>query len=102
MPVVLLTTEHDDGTANLAPISSAWVLGQNVVLGLGDASQTARNLAVRTELALNVAVLDLWEQVERRAPLTGVDPVPENRRAVYRHEPDKFAPLASPPPTPIS
>ncbi|WP_323180180.1 hypothetical protein [Streptomyces sp. NBC_00893] len=51
---------------------------------------------------LNVAVPDLWEQVERRAPLTGVDPVPESRRAVYRHEPDKFAPQASPPPTSIS
>ncbi|MFJ4281143.1 hypothetical protein [Streptomyces massasporeus] len=51
---------------------------------------------------LNVAVPDLWEQVERRVPLTGVDPVPESRRVVYRHEPDKFAPQASSPPTSIS
>ncbi|MFF2014135.1 hypothetical protein ACFVWY_34440 [Streptomyces sp. NPDC058195] len=54
------------------------------------------------ELVLNVAVPDLWAQVERRAPLTGADPVPESRRAVYRHEPDKFAPQASPLPTSIS
>ncbi|MGO4426924.1 hypothetical protein AB4Z54_51555, partial [Streptomyces sp. MCAF7] len=54
-PEVLLTAEKDDETTNIAPISSAWDLGQTVVLGLGDASQTERNLAVRPELVLNVA-----------------------------------------------
>jgi flavin reductase (DIM6/NTAB) family NADH-FMN oxidoreductase RutF len=38
-PVVLLTTENADGTANLAPMSSAWTLGQVVVLGRRDHSQ---------------------------------------------------------------
>ncbi|MFF9587600.1 flavin reductase family protein [Streptomyces achromogenes] len=90
-PVVLLTTENDDGTFNLAPISSAWALGQHIVLGLGSESQTARNLAARPELVINVASPELWEQVERLAPLTGADPVPESKRAVYRYEPDKFA-----------
>jgi flavin reductase (DIM6/NTAB) family NADH-FMN oxidoreductase RutF len=33
-PVVLLTTENEDGSANLAPMSSAWALDQVVVLGL--------------------------------------------------------------------
>ncbi|MBQ0901029.1 hypothetical protein [Micromonospora sp. U21] len=32
-PVALLSTENDDGSANLAPISSAWALGQVVVPG---------------------------------------------------------------------
>ncbi|MEV5726999.1 flavin reductase family protein [Streptomyces pharetrae] len=90
-PVVLLTTENDDGTTNLAPISSAWALGQYVVLGLGSESQTVRNLAERPELVINVASPELWEQVERLAPLTGAHPVPESKRAVYRFEPDKFA-----------
>ncbi|MFH9403836.1 flavin reductase family protein [Streptomyces sp. NPDC017638] len=89
-PVVLLTTENDDGTFNLAPISSAWALGQHIVLGVGRESQTARNLAARPELVINVASPELWERVERLAPLTGADPVPESKRAVYRHEPDKF------------
>jgi flavin reductase (DIM6/NTAB) family NADH-FMN oxidoreductase RutF len=40
---------------------------------------------------INVASPELWEQVERLAPLTGADPVPESKRAVYRYEPDKFA-----------
>ncbi|NEY32369.1 flavin reductase family protein [Streptomyces sp. PRKS01-65] len=90
-PVVLLTTENDDGSANLAPVSSAWALGQHVVLGLGTESQTARNLAARPDLVINVASPELWEKVERLAPLTGAHPVPESKRAVYRYEPDKFA-----------
>ncbi|MEU1105723.1 MULTISPECIES: flavin reductase family protein [Streptomyces] len=90
-PVVLLTTENADGTCNLAPISSAWALGQHLVLGLGSESHTARNLAERPELVINVASPDLWEHVERLAPLTGADPVPEAKRPVYRHERDKFA-----------
>ncbi|MEU9229528.1 flavin reductase family protein [Streptomyces massasporeus] len=90
-PVVLLTTENADGTCNLAPISSAWALGQHLVLGIGSEGHTARNLAERPELVINVASPDLWEHVERLAPLTGADPVPEAKRPVYRHERDKFA-----------
>jgi flavin reductase (DIM6/NTAB) family NADH-FMN oxidoreductase RutF len=90
-PVVLLTTENDDGTCNLAPISSAWALGQHVVLGIGGESRTVRNLAERPELVINIASPELWEHVERLAPLTGAHPVPEAKRAVYRYEPDKFA-----------
>ncbi|MEU1917951.1 flavin reductase family protein [Streptomyces massasporeus] len=90
-PVVLLTTENADGTCNLAPISSAWALGQHLVLGLGSESHTARNLAERPDLVINVASPELWEHVERLAPLTGADPVPEAKRPVYRHERDKFA-----------
>ncbi|MFI6416768.1 flavin reductase family protein [Streptomyces sp. NPDC050842] len=90
-PVVLLTTENEDGTFNLVPISSAWALGQNVVLGLGGENQTVRNLAERPDVVINLASPDLWEQIERLAPLTGAHPVPESKRAVYRYEPDKFA-----------
>nr|WP_171112079.1 MULTISPECIES: flavin reductase family protein [Streptomyces] len=90
-PVVLLTTENEDGSVNLAPISSAWALGQRVVLGLGSESQTVRNLGARPELVISVASPELWERVERLAPLTGADPVPPGKRAVYRYERDKFA-----------
>jgi flavin reductase (DIM6/NTAB) family NADH-FMN oxidoreductase RutF len=42
-PVVLLSTENADGTFNLAPMSSAWALGQVIVLGLGaDRGQPAQ------------------------------------------------------------
>ncbi|MFF3934656.1 flavin reductase family protein [Streptomyces phaeofaciens] len=90
-PVVLLTTENEDGTFNLAPLSSAWALGQHVVLGLGSENQTVRNLAERPDVVISLASPDLWEQVERLAPQAGARPVPQSKRAVYRYEPDKFA-----------
>jgi flavin reductase (DIM6/NTAB) family NADH-FMN oxidoreductase RutF len=33
-PLVLLSTENDDATMNLSPMSSAWAMGDVVVLGL--------------------------------------------------------------------
>lgn len=89
-PVVLLSTENADGTANLAPMSSAWALGHLVVLGIGSAGQTARNLAARPDLVINLPSAAQWAAVERLAPLTGRDPVPEAKRARFRYEPDKF------------
>ncbi|MGW2706729.1 flavin reductase family protein [Streptomyces sp. NPDC001340] len=91
-PVALLTTENEDGSANLAPVSSAWALGQTVVLGLGADSQTAANLATRPELVINLPSPGLWDAVERLAPLTGATPVPTAKQARgYRYQPDKFA-----------
>jgi flavin reductase (DIM6/NTAB) family NADH-FMN oxidoreductase RutF len=43
-PVVLVSTLNEDQTLNIAPMSSAWWLGWNCMLGLGSSSQTARNL----------------------------------------------------------
>ena len=34
-PVVLIGTSNDDGSYNLAPMSSAWWLGWRCMLGLG-------------------------------------------------------------------
>ncbi|MEU6730735.1 flavin reductase family protein [Nonomuraea wenchangensis] len=89
-PVVLLTTENADGSANLAPISSAWALGHVVVLGLGAEGQSARNLAERAGLVINLPAPHQWEAVERLAPLTGRHPVPASKPAGCRFEPDKF------------
>ncbi|MET7397918.1 flavin reductase family protein [Dactylosporangium sp. NPDC005572] len=90
-PVVLLTTRNADGTANLAPMSSAWALGRTVVLGVGAEGQTARNLAERPSLVINLPPPSLWEAVERLAPLTGRDPVPPEKADRFRFEPAKFA-----------
>lgn len=90
-PVVLLSTENEDGTVNLAPMSSAWALGQVIVLGLGADGQTARNLYRGGDLVINVPAPGQWEAVERLAPLTGRSPVPERKRGTFRFEPAKFA-----------
>jgi flavin reductase (DIM6/NTAB) family NADH-FMN oxidoreductase RutF len=89
-PVVLLSTENADGSANLAPMSSAWGLGQVIVLGVGIEGQTARNLRERPELVINLPAPAQWPLVERLAPLTGRHPVPESKRGTFRFEPDKF------------
>ncbi|MEU4395232.1 flavin reductase family protein [Kribbella sp. NPDC023855] len=89
-PVELVSTVNDDGTSNLAPMSSAWALGDVVVLGFGAAGQTAYNLQRRPELVINFPSPELWPEVERIAGLTGRDPVPDHKRERFRYEPAKF------------
>ncbi|MFI8933302.1 flavin reductase family protein [Streptomyces sp. NPDC053474] len=90
-PVVLLSTENQDGSFNLAPISSAWALGQTVVIGLGRDGQTALNLSSRPDLVINLPSPSQWPAVERLAPLTGRNPVPSTKPQGCRYEPEKFA-----------
>ncbi|MDQ0376460.1 flavin reductase family protein [Amycolatopsis thermophila] len=89
-PVVLLSTENADGGHNLAPISSAWALGQVVVLGLAADSHTVTNLRQRPDLVINLPGPGQWRAVERLAPSTGANPVPDRKRGAFRYEPDKF------------
>lgn len=88
-PVVLLSTENTDGSANLAPMSSAWALGWTVVLGIGADGQTAHNLRARPDVVVNLPAPHQWEAVERLAPLTGRSPVPA-AKPLFRHERAKF------------
>ncbi|AZK94417.1 MULTISPECIES: flavin reductase family protein [Streptomyces] len=90
-PVALLTTRNEDGTDNLAPISSAWALGQTLVLGLGPDGRTGENLlAGRRDLAVGLPGPELWPQVELLGGLTGRPPFPGDPRGRVTHEPDKF------------
>ncbi|MCX4649581.1 flavin reductase family protein [Streptomyces sp. NPDC058293] len=90
-PVVLLSTENENGSFNLAPMSSAWALGHVIVLGLGAEGQTAHNLRSRHDLVVNLPAPAQWPAVERLAPLTGRTPVPVDKRGSFRFESDKFA-----------
>ncbi|MZE52306.1 flavin reductase family protein [Streptomyces sp. SID5770] len=90
-PVVLISTENENGSFNLAPMSSAWALGHVLVLGLGPEGQTAHNLPSRPDLVVNLPAPAQWPAVERLAPLTGRTPIPVSKRGTFRFEPDKFA-----------
>jgi flavin reductase (DIM6/NTAB) family NADH-FMN oxidoreductase RutF len=90
-PVALLSTVNEDGSVNLAPMSSAWALGDVVVLGVGVAGQTAINLRARPDVVINFPSPTQWEAVERIAGLSGRDPVPEHKQARFRFEREKFA-----------
>jgi flavin reductase (DIM6/NTAB) family NADH-FMN oxidoreductase RutF len=90
-PVVLLSTVNEDGSANLAPMSSAFWLGWRCLLGLGARSQTARNLLRDGQVVLNLPDDGLADAVDRLALTTGRDPVPPGKAARgYRHVADKF------------
>jgi len=91
-PVVLLTTRNEDGSTNMAPMSSAWWLGQTAVLGLGDSSQTSENLRREGECVLNLATAALVDGVDRIALTTARETIAQYRREQgYRHVADKFA-----------
>jgi len=91
-PVVLISTLNPDGSDNLAPMSSAWWLGQSAMLGLGDNSQTSANLRRHGECVLNLPPAALVGSVDRIALTTGRTDVPEYKRVQgYRYVVDKFA-----------
>lgn len=91
-PVVLISTVNPDGTANLAPMSSAWWLGDSAMLGMSDSSQTAANLRRHGECVLNLPSAALVDAVDRIALTTGRTEINDHRRARgYVHVADKFA-----------
>jgi flavin reductase (DIM6/NTAB) family NADH-FMN oxidoreductase RutF len=90
-PVVLISSRNEDGSNNLAPMSSAWWLGWNCMLGLGAKGHTAQNLLRERECVLNLPSEAMVGQVDRLAKLTGSDPVPPHKQTMgYRHHKDKF------------
>jgi len=91
-PVALISTLNEDGSPNLAPMSSCWWLGWTAMLGLGSMGQTSDNLIRTRECVINLPSVDQVAAVDRLALTTGKDPVPEKKRAWgYRFEPEKFA-----------
>ena len=91
-PVVLIGSRNPDGTPNLAPMSSAWWLGQGCMLGMGNSAQTTANLLRERECVLNLPSASLVGAVDRLALTTAAKVVPAHKVAQgYRYEPDKFA-----------
>jgi flavin reductase (DIM6/NTAB) family NADH-FMN oxidoreductase RutF len=81
-------------------MSSFWALGWTIMLGLLDETKTAENLERHPECVVNLPGPELWQEVEKLAPLTGKNPVPQIKAQQFRFEADKFAaagltPLAS-------
>lgn len=90
-PVVLVSTLNEDGSSNLAPMSSAWWLGWSCMLGLDASSKTTENLKRSGECVLNLAAVDNVDAVDRLAMLTGSASVPLHKKLLgYRHASDKF------------
>ncbi len=90
-PVVVISTENEDGSYNLAPMSSAFWLGWRCILGLSAISKTTENLLRARQCVLNVPSAHNVAAVDRLARTTGSNPVPPAKVARgYRFEADKF------------
>ncbi|MGJ4941925.1 flavin reductase family protein [Bradyrhizobium sp. HKCCYLS1011] len=90
-PVVLISTCNEDGSANLAPMSSAFWLGWHGVLGLDRTSKTVANIIRTNQCVLNLPSEAQVEAVDRIALTTGSNVLPPHKVARgYRFEKDKF------------
>jgi flavin reductase (DIM6/NTAB) family NADH-FMN oxidoreductase RutF len=90
-PVAVISSLNEDGSTNLAPMSSFWALGWTLMLGLLDETKTAENLERHPECVINLPTPELWPNVEKLAPLTGKNPVPQIKAKQFRFEADKFS-----------
>ena len=90
-PVVLIGSSNEDGSSNLAPMSSAWWVGWRCMLGLASNSKTTENMLRTGECVLNLPSANLVDAVNRLARTTGSNPLPAGKiKRGYRHEKNKF------------
>lgn len=89
-PVILLTTTNHQNHHNITPISSSWCLGKNIVIGLGTQGKAFENLNDCREMVLNLPDAKLQSQIERIAPFTGKNPIPEIQKEHYQFCENKF------------
>jgi len=90
-PVVLISTKNENGTDNLAPMSSIFWLGWRCVIGLSAVSKTTQNLIRNREGVLNLPSVNEVSAVNRLAKTTGSNPVPAGKLPRgYHYVEDKF------------
>jgi flavin reductase (DIM6/NTAB) family NADH-FMN oxidoreductase RutF len=90
-PVALLSTENEDGSANLAPMSSTIFVSWRAVLGLQANSKTVENLRRTKEMVINFPSVEQVSAVNRLAKTTGTVVVPPDKIARgFRYEKSKF------------
>lgn len=90
-PVVLITTENEDETTNIGPMSSAWWLGHRCVQELASVSQTTINLLRNKQCVLNLPSDDMGYYINSIAKTTGSPIVPPMKQMLgYEYCKDKF------------
>lgn len=91
-PVVLVSSENEDGTTNISAISSAFWLGHRCILGFGAGSKTPQNIIRSKQCVVNLPDDSMTEYVNKLATTTGTEVVPPDKVARgYHYEKDKWA-----------
>lgn len=91
-PVVLVSSLNEDGSTNLAPMSSAWWLGWSCMLGFDASSKTVENMRRSKLCVLNLPSDGMADAVNRLALTTGSNTVPVHKKLLgYQREVDKFS-----------
>ena len=90
-PVILISTCNEDGSYNIAPISSVFWLGWRCIIGISAFSKTTENIKRTGECVLNLPSVNEVKAVNQLALTTGSNPVPEGKKLKgYRYVRDKF------------
>ena len=90
-PVVLISTCNEDGSFNVAPISSIFWLGWRCIIGISAASKSTHNIIRNKSCTLNLPSVNEASAVNRLALTTGSNPVPNGKKIKgYHHVKDKF------------
>ena len=78
-PVVLVSSINEDGSPNLAPMSSAFWLGWRCMLGFEAVSKTPNNVIRTGECVLNLPSMNQVDAINRISMVTGSSPVPAGK-----------------------
>ncbi len=90
-PVVLISTCNEDGSYNIAPISSVFWLGWRCVIGISAFSKTTENIKRAKSCVVNLPSVNQVSAVNQLALTTGSSSIPEGKkRKGYRYVSDKF------------
>jgi flavin reductase (DIM6/NTAB) family NADH-FMN oxidoreductase RutF len=90
-PVVLIGSCNEDGSYNIAPISSVFWLGWRCIIGISAFSKTTHNIIRNRSCTLNLPSENEVSAVNRLALTTGSNPVPAGKKLKgYRYEKFKF------------
>ena len=91
-PVLLMTTEDkESGKSNITPLSSSFVLGKTIVIGIGLRNKGFKNIEMGLDVTFNIPDENLYENVKKIEKFTGDIEVPEIKQKMgYEYCEDKF------------
>lgn len=91
-PVVLITSENEDGPDNICAISSVFWLGHRCILGFGAENKTPQNILRTGHCVVNLPDDSMARHINLLATTTGTENIsPSKRDRNYRHVKDKWA-----------